>query len=157
MNIFVGNLSGETTADDLRATFSEYGYVKHSAVIKDRETGQSRGFGFVEMPDNDEAKAAMEALNGADLGGRDLLVNEARPREERSGGFQRRDGGDRPRRDFGDRPRRDFGDRPPRRDFGDRPPRREFGDRPPRRDFGDRPPRRDNSSRPPRHWDNDEE
>ena len=148
MNIFVGNLSGETSADDLRATFSEYGYVKHTAVIKDRETGQSRGFGFVEMPDDDEAKAAMEALNGADLGGRDLRVNEARPREERPGGFQRREGGG--------GPRRDFGDRPPRRDFGDRP-RRDFGDRPPRRDFGDRPPRGDASARPPRRWDNDEE
>lgn len=81
-NIYVGNLSYNSTEDTLRAAFEEYGTVHSARVITDRETGRSRGFGFVEM-DNDAADAAIEALNGADLDGRALRVNEARPREPR--------------------------------------------------------------------------
>lgn len=80
--LYVGNLSFETTADDLRNTFSEYGAVSTTSVITDRETGRSRGFGFVEMSDGGEA--AIEALNGTEVDGRQLTVNEARPRPERS-------------------------------------------------------------------------
>lgn len=79
MNIYVGNLPFRTTNDDLEQLFSEYGSVNSASVITDRDTGRSRGFGFVEMPD-DEARAAIEALNGADYQGRPLTVNEARPR-----------------------------------------------------------------------------
>lgn len=79
MNIYVGNLSYSTTSDDLERLFSEHGQVDSAAVIMDRDTGRSRGFGFVEMPD-DAARKAIEALNGAEVGGRKLNVNEARPR-----------------------------------------------------------------------------
>jgi len=79
MNIYVGNLSYSTTSDELEQLFSEHGQVDSAAVIMDRDTGRSRGFGFVEMPD-DAARAAIEALNGAEVGGRKLNVNEARPR-----------------------------------------------------------------------------
>lgn len=79
MNIYVGNLSYSTTSDELRELFAEHGQVDSAAVIMDRDTGRSRGFGFVEMPD-DAGRAAIEALDGADLGGRKLNVNEARPR-----------------------------------------------------------------------------
>lgn len=79
MNIFVGNLPYSTTSSDLETLFSQHGSVQSAAVITDRETGRSRGFGFVEMPD-DEARAAIEALNGYDVDGRNLTVNEARPR-----------------------------------------------------------------------------
>lgn len=83
-NIYVGNLSFDSTEDDLRTAFGQYGTVTSVSVITDRETGRSRGFGFVEMADGgDEAIAAM---NGAELQGRTLKVNEARPREERRGG-----------------------------------------------------------------------
>lgn len=83
-NIYVGNLSFDTSDDDLRDAFSQYGTVTSASVISDRETGRSRGFGFVEMADGgDEAIAAM---NGTDLQGRTLKVNEARPREDRGGG-----------------------------------------------------------------------
>ncbi|MDX1429148.1 MAG: RNA-binding protein [Rhodothermales bacterium] len=84
MNIYVGNLPHATTESQLREAFEEYGSVDSAAVIKDKFTGKSRGFGFVEMPDNGEAKKAIESLNGEDLGGRTLTVNEARQREERS-------------------------------------------------------------------------
>ena len=94
MNIYVGNLSYRTTEAELREAFEEYGEVTSTAVIKDRDTGQSRGFGFVEMASNEEGQAAIEAMNGADLGGRNLKVNEARPREERPrGGGGNRGGG----------------------------------------------------------------
>ncbi|HEY4262196.1 MAG TPA: RNA-binding protein [Schlesneria sp.] len=83
-NLYVGNLSFNTTADDLRDLFSQYGSVNSTQVISDRETGRSRGFGFVEMADG--AEAAIQAVNGADFQGRAITVNEARPREERSGG-----------------------------------------------------------------------
>lgn len=85
MNIYVGNLPFSTTEDDLRTTFAAFGEVTSSAVIKDQFTGQSRGFGFVEMPNKDEGEAAINGLNGKDFKGRPLKVNEARPREERRG------------------------------------------------------------------------
>ncbi len=86
MNIYVGNLSRETTEDDLRQAFEAFGQVESASVIKDRFTGESRGFGFVEMPSKDEAQAAIAGMNGKDLMGRALNVNEARPRTERRGG-----------------------------------------------------------------------
>lgn len=85
-NIYVGNISFQTTEQDLDAAFSAYGQVDRVQIVKDRETGQSRGFAFVEMQNNGDADKAMEALSGADLGGRTLTVNEARPREARAGG-----------------------------------------------------------------------
>jgi RNA recognition motif-containing protein len=92
-NIYVGNLTWECTADDLLALFQEHGSVSRAQVITDRETGRSRGFGFVEMDDDAEAQKAIDALNGADYRGRPLTVNEARPREEGSGGGGQRGGG----------------------------------------------------------------
>lgn len=83
MNIYVGNLSWGTDSDMLRAAFSAHGEVSRSNVMTDRETGRSRGFGFVEMPNASEAQTAIDALNGQDMDGRALRVNEARPREER--------------------------------------------------------------------------
>jgi len=85
-NIYVGNISFQTTEQDLDAAFSAYGQVERVQIVKDRDTGQSRGFAFVEMANNAEADRAIEALNGADLSGRTLTVNEARPREARAGG-----------------------------------------------------------------------
>jgi RNA recognition motif-containing protein len=82
-NIYVGNLPFTATADELRQTFEKYGTVNSAEAITDRETGRSRGFGFVEMADASQADAAIAALSGADMGGRILTVNEARPREER--------------------------------------------------------------------------
>ncbi len=86
MNIYVGNLPWRTTDDDLRDMFEAYGQVASASVIRDRETDRSRGFGFVEMPDNDEAQSAIAGLNETDMGGRPLVVNEARPRQERRSG-----------------------------------------------------------------------
>lgn len=83
MNIFVGNLSREVTEDELRQAFEAHGRVSSAAVIKDKLTQESRGFGFVEMPEQAEAMAAIQALNGAEIKGRPVNVNEARPREER--------------------------------------------------------------------------
>lgn len=85
-NIYVGNISFQTTEQDLDAAFSAYGQVDRVQIVKDRDTGQARGFAFVEMPVNGDADKAMAALNGAELGGRTLTVNEARPREPRAGG-----------------------------------------------------------------------
>jgi RNA recognition motif-containing protein len=85
-NIYVGNLPFSTTSDDLREAFEAHGTVLSAQLITDRETGRSRGFGFVEMSDDGEADQAIEALNGSDMGDRQLTVNVARPREERSGG-----------------------------------------------------------------------
>jgi len=84
-NIYVGNLVWDCTADDLLALFQEHGRVARAQVITDRETGRSRGFGFVEMDDDAEAQKAIEALNGIDYKGRPLTVNEAKPREDRGG------------------------------------------------------------------------
>lgn len=92
MNIYVGNLSWGTDSDALRNAFSAHGEVSRANVMTDRETGRSRGFGFVEMPNASEAQSAIDALNGQDMDGRALRVNEARPREERprnGGGFGR--------------------------------------------------------------------
>lgn len=89
MNIYVGNLSFKASEDDLRDAFSAFGQVDSAAIIKDRVTGRSRGFGFVEMPNNDEANAAITGLNGQELMGRNLTVNEARPRGERRGSNRR--------------------------------------------------------------------
>ena len=83
MNIYVGNLPYSVTEDDLRSAFEAFGNVTSAAVISDKFSGQSKGFGFVEMSDNGEAEAAIEALNGSDMKGRSLRVNEARPREPR--------------------------------------------------------------------------
>ncbi|NJO40896.1 MAG: RNA-binding protein [Cyanobacteria bacterium CRU_2_1] len=89
MSIYVGNLSYEVAEDDLAAIFAEYGTVKRVQLPVDRETGRTRGFGFVEMSSDDEEAAAIEALDGAEWMGRDLKVNKARPREDKrsSGGW----------------------------------------------------------------------
>ncbi len=92
MDIFVGNFPFNTTEDELKDVFAQHGTVDRVHVATDRETGRARGFAFVTMSNDQEAKAAIEALDGYDLDGRPLRVNEARPREER------------PRRSFGDRP-----------------------------------------------------
>jgi len=90
VNIYVGNLSYELTEDDLREAFQAFGQVASASIIKDKFSGRSRGFGFVEMPTEAEAKAAIAGLNDKDLKGRDLRVNEARPRSEgRQGGGRR--------------------------------------------------------------------
>ena len=83
MNIYVGNLPYSIDRDQLREIFAAYGDVAAARIVTDRETGRSKGFGFVEMADNAQAQAAIEALNGSDIGGRKAVVNEARPREER--------------------------------------------------------------------------
>lgn len=83
MNIYVGNLSWEVADGDLQKAFEEFGKVSSASVIKDKYTTRSRGFGFVEMSDSDEAKKAIEAMNDKDLKGRKIRVNEARPRSER--------------------------------------------------------------------------
>jgi len=82
MNIYVGNLSRETTEDELRQAFEAFGEVSSVSIIKDRYSGESRGFGFVEMATKSEAEAAISGLNGTSLGERTLSVNEARPRSE---------------------------------------------------------------------------
>ncbi len=82
MKIYVGNLSYNTTEEGLRSKFEEFGAVEEAAVVTDRYTGRSRGFGFVTMPNDEEAKAAIEALNEKELDGRTLKVNEARPRRD---------------------------------------------------------------------------
>lgn len=85
-NIYVGNLPFQTTEDDLRELFGAHGSVDNVNIIMDRMTGRSRGFGFVEMSDADAAQTAINALNGQDLNGRPLTVNEAKPRTEGGGG-----------------------------------------------------------------------
>ena len=86
MNIYVGNLPYQTTEDDLHDLFKAYGEVESVNVITDRDTGRSKGFGFVEMPNDSEAQAAMEALDNKDLDGREIKVNQARPRKPRRSG-----------------------------------------------------------------------
>ncbi len=86
MNIYVGNLSYEVTDENLQEAFAAFGQVSSARVVRDRDTGRSRGFGFVEMPTQAEAQAAIQGLNGKDLWGRTLNVNEARPRAERREG-----------------------------------------------------------------------
>jgi cold-inducible RNA-binding protein len=85
-NIFVGNLSFNTTEDELRQLFEPYGQVDRVSILTDRDTGRSRGFGFVEMSSNEEGEKAITALNGSQIGGRTLNVNEARPKAEHAGG-----------------------------------------------------------------------
>ena len=92
-NIFVGNLSFNTNEDELRQLFESYGQVDRVSIMTDRDTGRSRGFGFVEMADSGAADQAIAALNGKDMGGRTLTVNEARPKMERGGGGSRGGGG----------------------------------------------------------------
>ena len=86
MRLYVGNLAYSVTSQSLEQLFSEYGHVKDATVDQDRDTGRSKGFGFVEMNDNGQAQAAIQALNLKEVDGRCLTVNEARPREERGGG-----------------------------------------------------------------------
>jgi len=85
-NIFVGNLNFNTSEDDLRQLFSPYGQVDRVSILTDRDTGRSRGFGFVEMPNSEEGEKAIAALNGTNMGGRTLNINEARPKNERGSG-----------------------------------------------------------------------
>jgi len=82
MNIYVGNLNYRIKEDDLKAVFEDYGQVESVKIISDKMSGRSKGFGFVEMPDDAEARAAMEALNESEYEGRKMIVNEARPRRE---------------------------------------------------------------------------
>ena len=91
--LYVGNLNFRTTGDELREIFSQAGEVENATVVEDRDTGRSRGFGFVEMATAEGAAAAIEQFNGKELGGRNLTVNEARPRVERSGGGRGYGGG----------------------------------------------------------------
>ena len=93
-NIFVGNLNFRTTQEELHAAFAQFGTVERVNIVTDRDTGQPRGFAFVEMTDKQEAENAINQLNGAELNGRAMNVNEARPKPERgSGGGGYRDGG----------------------------------------------------------------
>ncbi|NQT27901.1 RNA-binding protein [candidate division KSB1 bacterium] len=86
MNIYVGNLASEVTEDDIRLAFEAFGKVDTASVIKDKFSGQSKGFGFVEMASKEEGQSAIEGLNGTELKGKTLSVNEARPRTENRGG-----------------------------------------------------------------------
>ena len=97
-NIFVGNLSFNTNEDELRQIFEPFGQVDRVSIMTDRDTGRSRGFGFVEMASNEDGEKAITALNGSSVGGRTINVNEARPKTERAGG-----GGGGGGRDRGDR------------------------------------------------------
>ena len=93
MKLYVGNLSFQTSSDDLQELFAQAGTVESASVVEDRETGRSRGFGFVEMSTNEEGQAAIQQFNGREVGGRALNVNEAKPREDRGGGGGNRGGG----------------------------------------------------------------
>jgi RNA recognition motif-containing protein len=104
MKLYVGNLAWATTNESMKAAFAQFGQVDSATVMMDKMTGRSRGFGFVEMPNDAEANTAIERMNGSNLDGRDIVVNEARPREEGAGSM----GGGAPRRSFGG------GDRGPR-------------------------------------------
>lgn len=93
MNIYVGNLPRKTTETELREAFAPFGEVTSGSIIMDKLSGESRGFGFVEMPNKTEALAAIQAMNGKEMDGRTLTVNEARPKEDRGGGFRGGSGG----------------------------------------------------------------
>ena len=93
--LYVGNLAFQTTSQDLQDLFAQAGTVESASVVEDRDTGQSRGFAFVEMSTDEEAASAIDQFNGKELGGRMLKVNEARPRENRGGGGGRNFGGNR--------------------------------------------------------------
>ncbi len=120
MNIYVGNLPYNATEEQLRTMFGQHGEVTSASIIKDRDTGRSKGFGFVEMPDDSAAEQAIQALNESDMNGRNIKVNQARPKEERPRGGDRGGyrGGDR----GGDRGgyRGERSDRGDRGDRGDR-------------------------------------
>jgi RNA recognition motif-containing protein len=94
-NIFVGNLSFNTTEDELRKAFEAYGQVDRVSILTDRDTGRSRGFGFVEMTNSEEGEKAIAGLNGSQFGGRTINVNEARPKAERASSGRGGDGGGR--------------------------------------------------------------
>ena len=105
-NIFVGNLSFNTNEDELRQIFEGYGQVERVSILTDRETGRSRGFGFVEMNSDEDGEKAIAALNGSQVGGRTINVNEARPKSDRGGGgFSGGGGGGRDRGGRGGRQR----------------------------------------------------
>ncbi len=93
MNIYVGNLAHDVNEEDLQDTFKEFGQLTSATIIKDKFSGESRGFGFVEMPGKAEAQSAIDGLNGKELKGKRLNINEARPREEHRGGGGRFGGG----------------------------------------------------------------
>jgi cold-inducible RNA-binding protein len=95
MKLYVGNLAFQTSSEELQTLFAQAGTVESVSLIEDRETGRSRGFGFVEMSTKEEGAAAIQQFNGKDLGGRALNVNEAKPREDRGGGGGGRNGGSR--------------------------------------------------------------
>ncbi len=135
--VYVGNLPYSASDEQLRELFQVYGEVTEAAVMRDRSSGLSKGFGFVQMPDAEAAHQAILSLNGTMMSGRTIHVNEA---EERA-----------PKREFAERPpRREYEERPPKREYGERPPRREYGERPQRREYGERPPRREYGEHPPR-------
>ncbi|MHC4141880.1 MAG: RNA recognition motif domain-containing protein [Planctomycetota bacterium] len=90
LNIYVGNLSFDTAETDLEQVFSQHGEVEEVQIITDRDTGRSRGFGFVKMRDDNAGRTAIEQLNGTDVAGRNIIVNEAKPRPDRGGGGGRR-------------------------------------------------------------------
>ena len=98
VKLYVGNLSYDTTSESLTQLFADSGEVESATVITDRDTGRSKGFGFVEMSSKSEAEAAIDALNGKEIDGRTLTVNEARPREDRGGGGYSSRGGSNGRR-----------------------------------------------------------
>ena len=95
MNLYVGNLANEVTDEDLQEIFGKHGEVTSAKVIKDKFSNLSRGFGFVEMPNNSEADTAIKSLNGEDLKGKSLLINEARPKTEKKRGHKGGGGGGR--------------------------------------------------------------
>ena len=95
MNIYVGNLSFDVKEENLQATFEAFGQVSSATIVRDKYSGQPRGFGFVEMPDGNEARTAIANLNGKELMGRQMNVNEARPRTDRRGGGRQGSGGGR--------------------------------------------------------------
>src|SRR5436189_6383399 len=95
MKLYVGNLAFKTSSEDLQELFAQAGTVESASVVEDRDTGRSRGFAFVEMSTKEEAASAIEQLNGKEVGGRALKVNEAKPRENRGGGGGRGFGGNR--------------------------------------------------------------
>jgi RNA recognition motif-containing protein len=103
MNIYVGNLSRAVTEEELRRTFEPFGKVESATLIKDRMSGEPRGFGFIDMPVQSEAEAAITGLNGKELQGQAMVINEARPRKEHRGGSRERRGGSRDRRGNGNR------------------------------------------------------
>lgn len=93
MNIYVGNLSWSMTDEDLNSLFTEYGTVSSAKILKDKMSGRSKGFGFVEMEDDEAAKTAIANLNETEIQGRKLIVNESQPRPEGEGGYKKRPGG----------------------------------------------------------------